>query len=748
MVLILPAQIFGSDLRGAEAKSRVPSVGHIAVAEAERVTWLRRAGASLVGALVVVGSLAVSSTPALADRGETVPDASSNVYTVRPDGSVHVDVTATISNHGSCPAGYVCWYDTVGLPVPSAAVAVASDAGSVHTSAEDRFFEDAIVTLSSRLYVGNTRTIHVGFDLVGGPRQNPFVRTNAAYSEFYAFGSGNNGQVDVTVVVPDTFKATVDFATMAQHDDGTNTTYTATGIADPGKWAAAVTARNDAALVHHSMTIDGHVVSLRSWPGDDQWASFVESQVRRGVPVLERLVASPLPKKGTLEITETAAPYLYGYAGWYTAAKNTIEIGDDLDATVVLHEISHEWFNSDRFVDRWVNEGLAQEYSTRAVAALGEKAEQPTTPSAKDSGHLALDDWSHPDFRSSVSDAQEQYGYNASFYVMRQVSDEIGVARMRTVIQSALRGDLTYRGTVAVEHRSDAVGWRQLLDLFDDLGGSKRADGLFQRYAVSSSELPELAARRDARAAYARLTARAGSWGAPLAVRVSMADWSFAEAKSRIATATQLLATRDDIEHELAPYHVALLPALRTEYASTRDLAATGRDLEDVHTTALRVVQAHTRVGAKRGLWQRVGLLGADPESHVRRADAAFAAGQYTTAATEADAATSVVAGAASAGRTRALIALGILLATVVAIALIPRVRRARRRRREQPDAEPPIESAVPDDALVGAGAPLGAAPPSFAVAPGLAPAPPTPPPPPQPAPPVPPQPAPPAPPD
>jgi hypothetical protein len=721
MALILPDLIFGSDLRGAEPKSRVRSARHTAVAGGARVSWVRRAVGSLVAALLVVAGLAVTSTPALADRGETVPDASSNVFTVRPDGSVHVDITATISNHGSCPAGYVCWYDSVGLPIPSAAAGVGSDAGSVRTAPEDRFFEDAIVTLSSRLYVGTTRTMHVGFDLVGGPRQDPFVRTNAAYSEFYAFGDGDNGRVDVTVVVPDTFSATIDFATMSQHDDGTNTTYRATGITDPATWAAAVTARNDKALVHRSFTISGHAISLRSWPGDDQWATFVESQVRRGVPVLERLVASPLPKQGTLEITETAAPYLYGYAGWYTAAKNTIEIGDDLDATVVLHEISHEWFNSDRFVDRWVNEGLAQEYSTRAVSALGEKSEQPTAPAANDTGRLALDDWSHPDFRSTVSDAQEKYGYNASFFVMRQISNEIGAARMRTVIQSALRDDITYRGTVAVEHRSDPVGWRQLLDLFDGLGGSKRADALFERYTVSSSERPELTARRDARAAYARLASRAGGWGAPLAVRVSMSDWSFAEARARIVAATQLLATRDDIEHSLAPYRVALVPALRAQYASSRDLTAMGRQLADVQATARRVVLAHQRTGAPRGLFQRVGLIGADPAAHVRRADAAFAAGQYPTAASEADAATSQVAGAASAGRTRILIVLGVLFAIVVGVLVI---RRFRRRRRARRSAETPVE---PDDALVGAAAPVSVATPSLVAAPDMWPAPPSP---------------------
>ena len=52
---------------------------------------------------------------------------------------------------------------------------------------------------------------------------------------------------------------------------------------------------------------------------------------RDGLPALEELIGRPWPVDGDLDIIETVAPYLYGYAGWYDGALGQIEIGDELD---------------------------------------------------------------------------------------------------------------------------------------------------------------------------------------------------------------------------------------------------------------------------------------------------------------------------------------------------------------------------------------------------------------------------------
>src|SRR5262249_61768896 len=101
----------------------------------------------LVVGAVALGGLVVAGEPAFADRGQTSPDATTNVFTVHADGSVHVDIDATISNNEGCPAGYVCFFDELVLPVPTAAFNITSDGGSVRTESDTDFAQDVVVHL-------------------------------------------------------------------------------------------------------------------------------------------------------------------------------------------------------------------------------------------------------------------------------------------------------------------------------------------------------------------------------------------------------------------------------------------------------------------------------------------------------------------------------------------------------------------------------------------------------------------------
>ena len=64
-------------------------------------------------------------------------------------------------------------------------------------------------------------------------------------------------------------------------------------------------------------------------------------------------------------MVETASPYLYGYAGWYMPFESVIEVGDELDQHVMLHELAHIWFNDDLFEGRWINEALRRRQRRR-----------------------------------------------------------------------------------------------------------------------------------------------------------------------------------------------------------------------------------------------------------------------------------------------------------------------------------------------------------------------------------------------
>ena len=83
------------------------------------------------------------------------------------------------------------------------------------------------------------------------------------------------------------------------------------------------------------------------------------------VPDLVGRIGLPWPVDGPLNVLEVHTPLLEGYAGFYDPKSDEITISENLDDLTIVHEASHAWFNSRLFTDRWINEGLAEEYASR-----------------------------------------------------------------------------------------------------------------------------------------------------------------------------------------------------------------------------------------------------------------------------------------------------------------------------------------------------------------------------------------------
>ena len=90
-------------------------------------------------------------------------------------------------------------------------------------------------------------------------------------------------------------------------------------------------------------------------------------RLERGLPELDGLIGLPWPVTSSLLVTEVHTPLLEGYAGIYHPDSAGIEISEDLDDLTILHEASHAWFNGELFDGRWINEGLADTYATKAL---------------------------------------------------------------------------------------------------------------------------------------------------------------------------------------------------------------------------------------------------------------------------------------------------------------------------------------------------------------------------------------------
>jgi hypothetical protein len=462
--------------------------------------------------------------------------------------------------------------------------------GVTLSPSEDGEFQWAEIDFADNLFSGESVHLVVTYDLTGAPpRSDTPERINPAYASFLAYGIGDPGLTTVRVVIPEDFEFESFGADAAESVEGGFRVLTATAIEDPDEWTMFVSARNDDALVSTTGMAGDVAFDVRAWPNDPEWATFAGDTITAGLPVLTDLIGLPWPIDHPLEVRETITPYLYGYAGWFDGATGDIEVGEDLDQEVMLHELSHAWFNNDLFADRWVSEGLAQAYANRALAGIGGVPNDPQPVDVTAAGFVPLDQWG--DGGGGIDDAREEYGYNASWYVIDALADEIGEEQLAAIFSAATLNENAYAGDVATSGPTlGAEDWRTLLDLAEEVGGSTGFEALLRTYVVAPGDVAELDDRAAARTAYDALEAAGGTWQVPAGIRRRMSEWAFPAASAGMVAATEVLASRDDVARKAGD--LDLVPPAGVEDAyegagwredTLEELAAVSAALDDQH---------------------------------------------------------------------------------------------------------------------------------------------------------------------
>ena len=362
----------------------------------------------------------------------------------------------------------------------------------------------------------------VTFDLPGYPPRDPEPwRANEAFVAFVAWGFGDPGAGTVRIVTPTSAEVA-----MPELDDGSypmpevvtfgaSTIHTFARLAAPDQFALFVTAADDRKLVESRLDIAGSRVVVQAWPDDAGWAEFMTTQVRAGLPALEQLTRQPLDDDQRLVLRESAKPSLEGYSGWFNYGTGVIEMGEELDPAVTLHELAHRWFNDDTSYHRWITEGLAETYANAVAERAGGSAHQPDAPRRRAPGRRPLNEWESFTF-AQQDERAEKYGYDTSFFVVDTLFDEIGPQRMADVLTAIDAGTPVYGATGAAG--PGPASWRRYLDLLEQVGGSERATALFRRFVVSAPDAAVLVDRTNARAAYTRLVEHGGGWAPPAPV--------------------------------------------------------------------------------------------------------------------------------------------------------------------------------------------------------------------------------------
>lgn len=618
-------------------------------------------------ALVMVGGAGTAGAAEPGDDG--LRFASSASYELDPGAAaVRVAIDAEVTNETPDDGASYFYFDEVWIPVPSEASNVrarvtggaALEAGVEETA--DPLWSDLVVTLPDDLRYRETHRLRVEYDLPDLPPRSPgLTRANAAYAAFGVFPVGDAGLSSVEVVVPAAYTVETSGSPMTETTADGATVFRAEAIEDPFTWWATVVGRDDTKLVEENLTVGEHAVTVRSWPGDEQWARFVADHVTRGIPALEDLVGRDWPVEDELTVIESSTPHIYGYGGWFDSATDVIEMGDELDPLLVLHELSHAWFDQDLSAEIWLSEGLAEEYAVRAATAIGSMPADdpavppvPKAPAADATGRQPLAQWQQ-DLAGEADVAADDYGYATARWLVHQLVEEIGLEAMTSVIAAAVDGDIAYQADTEPESWVTATDWQRALDLVEELGGSSRGAELFAGYVVPETAAAALEERAAARVAYDELAAAGGGWEPPYEVRLAMSRWRFAEVGDLVTGASAVLADRGDALPLLAQWDVDALPVLEDAYERSDDVAALAGVSGRYADVARKLMAAEDAVGAGGvgGVLAGVGLLGADAEDRLQAVASALEDGRLGTAEAGAAEVSERVEGAVTTGAVR-----------------------------------------------------------------------------------------------
>ena len=626
---------------------------------------------------------------AAADNLDVATDTTYVVDPVARVVRVAVDITAV--NRLPVTPGPALYYPGVNLAVQPEASQIVADEGGARdrtTSQAKTGYRLLTVQFASRLYVGQTAHLHVAYLLpAGAPRSTSQVRVGAASTTFVAWAFGDRGTVEVDV--PARFAVATSGSAMEQTAGaGAQQVLTAT-VNDPVDWYAWINARDDAALTSRAIKLPGgEQVVVRAWPEDPTWEKDVASTLTSAIPSLVKRIGLPWPVTGQLSVLEVSGAMLEGYAGFYSPSNQQITISETVDPLTVVHEASHAWFNASLFTDRWLTEGLADEYAYRTLKGLGVAVDGPAKVRANASVAFPLDTWGTPaPIKTRTQDAREQWGYDASWTVVRQAVTKLGETKMAAVFAAAKAGTTAYPAGGAPERSTLRADWRRFVDLAEEVGGGRGIAEMIGPWVLTTAERALLAPRAAARSAYHALVAQGGDWAAPVVVRMDLDAWDFTGATSTIDDATAVLALRDALRGEAAAEHLAVPAELQTAYqtaSSPEALKQAAEDEQALHRSLDAVAAADDALQAPRDWLVTLGLVGQDPSGELAAARVAWTSGDASGAASGAASAHAALLVAADAGRLR-LVAIGagiVALALLVILAVtIVRRRSASRRR-------------------------------------------------------------------
>ena len=619
-------------------------------------------------------ALPQAPTPALA--GDLLVVTTDVSYDIRPDsGPVRVSWQVLVDNRDPQTAeqqsGTIFFYDSLSLPVLRGAdnLTARADGASLPVSLEtgDGPIVSADVSFDRRLFFGDTYSFSLDYDLPSARDDSLLVTRYYVFLPAFSFGQEST----VSVITPSDSAWEVNLEP-GDCGDGPVFACQASSADEVTLAALAEVSRPDAAVtVTIPSPIGGVGITLTHFQGEEEWAQHLQELVTAALPVMEELYGFPYAGPPTVDISERGRQIILGYEG-LTSCDDTacdIAVSPVADDVTALHELAHLW--SDIYDKRWLAEGFAGLIAIKTAAILGSGVVRGSTDPPEGNGlDLRLDDWGEVTSLIAASpeeEAIEQAGYDRSFRFLSLLEDTVGLEALQAT-NAALAG--------AVSPASS----RRFMDALEEASG-QNLDALFLQWVFPDSFAQVLAQRREARDRLAALSAAVTADGldaSPLeAIREEIDAWRFEEALAALDEVEAGLAVYLQLKAEIAALREGVeaaglrFPAVIDEAIAGWRFAGLEGLIGDAEDALAAYSRARERVDEQRGLWQRIGLLGRDPEGALDRAVDGFETGDFEGSLRNSDRAFDMVDGAGRAALVRLLIVLGGVVALAAGAAAI-----------------------------------------------------------------------------
>lgn len=600
-------------------------------------------------------------------------------YVVTGDGSpVRVSEVVTVTSRLASTAtqyvtltGFNLW-----LPDGPTELHATSDGAPISVSpAKHDGLDFASVSFPGPLSFGQSRTFTVTYELPATPPRSALPRrVGPGYAAFDLFCPGDSGRATIDVLAPRWM--TLDLsASHTDHVTGDTRDTTIAGGGPDGLWSQ-LALRDPSQVVRRTVLVDKYRFNVEGFPGDSQWANFVVGRLPTTVHQLERVTGLPWPAASTT-LAEDYSNQVYGWDGKYALGVATVS--EDLDASLLTHELSHAWSNGAKLDERWLTEGLAQELTTEVMAATGGKDAPHEGVSPTQKGAFPLTAW----VGASTASQREAYAYPASWRVLHALVAGTAKAPHPQLVRDLLTHRTPYDAPGEAPLITHSETWQQAYDVFEIAGGNRQTRTLMSTWVISPDDASALGDRASARIAYAAADQRDGAWAQPRGVRIAMADWDFTDARRQLALTHELADLAREAQVAAQRYGINAT-AVRAAYQSAQDSAAytrVGQELATFPRQAARYAALQHDLATANPL-ARLGGLVLSPGAKVAAARRSIEAG-------DGPAAERALRSAQSTAQAAPWVGAGLVVLPLVAVGLIVLIPTRRRTRARQMGTEP-----------------------------------------------------------